>query len=98
MTPSALSKYGFHNPHWAWTKGKPLCIRAEKDQNVKPALVFRGKGPITSLEKQSYNERVNVYFQQNAWMDTELNMQWCNNTLFPGVGKNDQEKVIFQTM
>lgn len=21
--------------------------------------------------------------------------QWCNNTLFHGVGKNDQEKVIF---
>ena len=72
-----------------------LCIRAEGDQNVKPALVFRGKGNVTLLEKQSYDERMDVYFQQNAWMDTELNMQWCNTTLFPGVGKNDQENVIF---
>ena len=49
-----------------------LCIRADGDQNAKSALVFRGKGNITSLEKQSYNERVDVYFQQNSWMDTEL--------------------------
>lgn len=72
-----------------------LCIRAEGDQNIKPALVFRGKGNVTFLEKENYDERVDVYFQQNAWMDTAVNMQWCNNTLFPGVGKNDQERVIF---
>ena len=29
-----------------------LCIRAEGDQNVKPALVFRGKGNVSSLEKE----------------------------------------------
>lgn len=72
-----------------------LCIRAEGDQNVKPALVFRGKGNITFLEKENYGERVDVYFQQNTWMDTAVNLQWCKNTLFPGAGKNDQEKVIF---
>ena len=42
-----------------------------------------------------YDERGDVYFQQNEWTDTALNMQWCNNTLFPGVGKSDQEKDIF---
>lgn len=38
---------------------------------------------------------MNVYSQQNAWMDRELNMQWLHNTLFLGEEKNDQEKVIF---
>ena len=28
-------------------------------------------------------------------MDTAVNLQWCNNTFFPGVRKNEQEKVIF---
>ena len=28
-------------------------------------------------------------------MDQEVNMQWCNKTLCPGVGNSEQEKVIF---
>ena len=52
-----------------------LCIRAEGDQNVKPALVSRGKGNVAFLEKENYGERVDVYFQQNAWMDTAVNLQ-----------------------
>lgn len=72
-----------------------LCIRAEGDQNVKPALVFKGEGNVSSAEKDSYDERVDVYFQQNAWMDEEVNMQWCSKALFPKVGNTEQEKVIF---
>ena len=72
-----------------------LCIRTEGDQNVKPALVFRGKGNVSSAEKDNYDERVDVLFQQNAWMDEEVDMQWCSKTLFPGVGNSEQEKVIF---
>ena len=55
----------------------------------------RGKGNVAFLEKENYSERVDVYFQQNAWMDTAVNLQWNNNTFFPGIRKNDQEKVIF---
>ena len=62
---------------------------------LKPALVFRGKGNVSSTEKDNYDERVNVFFQQNAWMDEEINMQWCSKALFPGVGNSEQEKVIF---
>lgn len=58
-----------------------LCIRAEGDQNVKPALVFREKGNVSSVEEENYDKRVDVYFQQNAWMDSEVNMQWCRKTL-----------------
>ena len=75
-----------------------LCIRTEGDQNVKPALVFRGKGNVSSVEKDSYDERVDVLFQQNAWMDEEVDMQWYSKTLFPGVGNSEQEKVIFNNL
>ncbi len=38
-----------------------LCIRAEGEQ--KPALLFRRKGDVSSLEKENLDERVDVYFQ-----------------------------------
>ena len=34
-----------------------LCIRAEGEQNVKPAIVFRGKGNLGSIEKEQYDKR-----------------------------------------
>jgi len=72
-----------------------LCIRATGVQNVKPALVFRGKGNVSNEEKEKYDKRVDVYFQKNAWMDEEINMQWTNNTLIPGIGDDKEEKVLF---
>ena len=72
-----------------------LCIRAEEEQNVKPAIVFRGKGNITSAEKAQYDKGVDVYFQKCAWMDADLNMEWVSRTLIPGVGNSPDEKVIF---
>ena len=50
---------------------------------------------MSSAEKDNYDERVDAFFQQNAWMDKEADMQWCSKTLFPGVGNSEQEKVIF---
>lgn len=72
-----------------------LCIRAEGEQNVKPAIVFRGKGNISNAEKAQYDKGVDVYFQRCAWMDTDLNMQWVLGTLIPGVGNSTNEKVLF---
>ena len=72
-----------------------LCIRAEGQQNVKPAIVFRGKGNVSTEEKAQYDEGVDVYFQSCAWMDSEINMQWVAKTLAPGIGKSPDEKVIF---
>ena len=51
-----------------------LCIRAEGQQNVKPAIVFRGKGNVSTEEKAQYDEGVDVYFQSCTWMDSEINM------------------------
>lgn len=72
-----------------------LCIRAQGEQNVKPAIVFRGKGNVKAGERAEYDESVDVYFQSNAWMDSEINMQWVKKTLVPGVGQSAEEKVIF---
>ena len=72
-----------------------LCIRAEGQQNVKPAIVFRGKGNVSIEEKAQYDEGVDIYFQSCAWMDSEMNMQWVAKTLAPGIGKSPDEKVIF---
>ena len=72
-----------------------LCIRAEGEQNLKPAIVFRGKGNVHADEKAEYDGGVDVYFQSCAWMDSEINMQWVAKTLVPGIGKSVEEKVIF---
>ena len=52
-----------------------LSIGTDGEQNVKPAPIFRGKGRVATEEKEKYDKRVDVYFQQNAWMDEEINMQ-----------------------
>ena len=71
-----------------------LCIGADGEQNVKPALIFRGKGRVATEEKEKYDKRVDVYFQQNAWMEEEINMQWVQGTLIPEIEKDKQEKVL----
>ena len=72
-----------------------LCIRAEGEQNVKPAIVFRGKENVCADENAEYDGGVDVCFQTCAWMDSEINMQWVGKTLVPGIGKSVEEKVIF---
>ena len=68
-----------------------LCIRAEGQQTVKPAIIFRGKGNI-STEERVHVVHVHVYFQVNAWMDTEINMKWTNHTLHNGLADDPTEK------
>ena len=48
-----------------------LCIRAKGEQNI----VFRAKGNVASAEKAEYDPGVDVYFQECAWVDSEVNMQ-----------------------
>ena len=43
-----------------------LCIRAGGEQNVKPAIIFRGKGNVSPAEKAMYDKGVDVYFQKSA--------------------------------
>jgi hypothetical protein len=72
-----------------------LCICAEGEQNVKPSIVFRGKGRVDKLEKEQYDKGVDVYFQPCAWMNEEVNMKWVRETIVPGIGKEQDEKLIF---
>ena len=55
------------------------CIRAEGRQTVKPE--FRGKGNASTQEREKYVKDIDVYFQPCAWMDSETNMKWTENTL-----------------
>lgn len=73
-----------------------LCIKAEGEQTVKPAIIFRGKGNVFSAEQEKYDADVHVYFQSNAWMDAEVNLKWTKHTLKDGL-KDDfnTEKVLF---
>ncbi|XP_065060635.1 uncharacterized protein LOC135687930 [Rhopilema esculentum] len=72
-----------------------LCIRAKGEQTVKPAIIFRGKGNVTLQELAKHDKHVDVYFQKNAWMDNEINLEWTENTLVPGVADKSKESVIF---
>ncbi|KAK3277022.1 hypothetical protein CYMTET_14945 [Cymbomonas tetramitiformis] len=48
------------------------------------ALIFRGLGQrITALEKESWDERVDVYFQANAWADRDFCLKWLERTYGP---------------
>ena len=76
-----------------------LCIKAEGEQTVKPAIIFRGnrgKGNVLSAEQEKYDADVHVYFQTNAWMDAKVNLKWTKHTLKDGL-KDDfnTEKVLF---
>ena len=66
-----------------------LCIWAEGDQHVKPAIVFRGKGNMLSAEKAQYDQDVDVYFQSCAWMDGQLNKVCLSRTLIPAIGHSN---------
>ena len=50
---------------------------------------------MTSAERAKYDEGVDVYFQECAWMDHDVNMKWVSKTLIPGIGNSSDEKVIF---
>ncbi|KAK3248656.1 hypothetical protein CYMTET_41881 [Cymbomonas tetramitiformis] len=48
------------------------------------ALIFRGEGKrITELERLSWDARVDVYFQTNAWADREFCLAWLERTYGP---------------
>eukprot|EP00795_Rhopilema_esculentum_P004258 gene4258-20453_t len=72
-----------------------LCIRGSRKQSVKPAIVFKGEGNLAMDEKLLYDNRIDVYFQQNAWMDCKTNREWTEGTLKPGITDKENENVLF---
>ena len=42
------------------------------------AIIFRGTGKrISKVEKKAYDPRVDVFFQKNAWADSDFCMAWA---------------------
>ena len=71
-----------------------ICIRPTDDQPVKPAVIFRGKGHISTFEHNSYDKRVDIYWQRRGWMNGEVAKEWLKKTFAPAVDKT-RENVLF---
>ena len=70
-----------------------LTVFGDGVSRVRPMLIFRGEGKrIKPHERRSWDKRVNVYFQKNAWCDEVImkkwtSDEWCNiftNPATPG--------------
>ena len=58
-----------------------ICCRPSGTQ-PKLAIIFRGTGKRLSLEeRQAWHKNVDVYFQPNAWADTDFSCEWAKKTL-----------------
>ena len=69
-----------------------ICLRPE-GQQPRVGIIFRGLGKrISAVEKSSWHQQVDVFFQQNAWADTEFCVKWVEKTLKPVV---DSRFVLF---
>ena len=54
-----------------------LTVHADGIPHTPPMIVFRGKGlRITSKEQEQWDKRVVVKFQENAWVDETVGLQW----------------------
>ncbi|MEO0683927.1 MAG: hypothetical protein AAFY76_02490 [Cyanobacteria bacterium J06649_11] len=70
-----------------------VCFRPTGEQ-PRIAVIFRGKGKLGDDEKKAWHQDVDVYFQQNAWADTEFSLKWVEKTLSPVV-KNESRYALF---
>jgi len=59
------------------------------------ATVFRGKGNLTTEEREKYDKDIDVYFQSYAWRDSEVNIKWAETTLRNGLEDDPAEEVLF---
>ena len=54
-----------------------VMFRPEGNQ-PKLGIIFRGKGRVTMDEKLAWHASVDVFFQQNAWLDSEVCKKWID--------------------
>lgn len=57
-----------------------VMFRPEGNQ-PRLAIIFRGKGRVTMDEKLAWYPNVDVFFQENAWVDGEVCKKWIDSTL-----------------
>ena len=54
-------------------------------------IIFRGGGKrIKEMEKKAYHKSVDVYWQANAWADTEMSCEWVRKTLKPAIPEGEE--------
>ena len=71
-----------------------VCARADGKQ-PRIAVIFWGKGKRVRLdEKAARHPDVDVLWQENAWADTTVLLNWVNATLEPVV-ENLEKHIIF---
>ena len=56
-----------------------LTVFVDLVDRVGPTVIFRGKGHrIIAKEKQSYERQVKILYQEKAWCDDEIMMEWIS--------------------
>ncbi|RPB06019.1 hypothetical protein L873DRAFT_15434 [Choiromyces venosus 120613-1] len=63
-----------------------LCVFADGVPRVPPMIIFRGKGTRLGREKEKYHAGVEVEFNEKAYMNDQLFLQYIENHLVPTLG------------
>ena len=84
-----LHKVWVRNPASGLEKRQyTLELASPKGTNIRPGIIFRGTGKrISQDEIQTYHKSVDIFWQANAWMDTNVCVDWAQKTLAPAVKK-----------
>eukprot|EP00794_Sanderia_malayensis_P000972 gene972-285_t len=69
----------------------PFVVGQEKTYKLSGSK----QGNVKENEKREYDEDVDVYFQDCAWMDEKRNLEWVHKPLIPGRGIDRRDKVLF---
>ena len=71
-----------------------ICFRYGGPQ-PKIAVIFRGTGQrIRKEELDAFHPDVDVYWQQNAWADTQFSVDWAKKTLREFTEKNELNRFL----
>ena len=74
---------------------KIQCSLTPEDNDLRVSVLYRGMGKqISEDERQLCHKSVDIYWQPNAWADTDVCVNWTKNTLVPPM-KNQGEYVLF---
>ena len=73
-------------------------------QQPAPCIIFRGKGNITEAERDAYPTGLAVLWQDKAWVDRPLALEWAEDVIKPfieaeraaGIARDDARYLLFQ--
>ena len=72
-----------------------LELASPKGTNISPGIILHGTGKrILQDEIQTYHKSVDIFWQANAWVDTNVCVDWVQKTLAPAA-KNMPEFLLF---